>query len=120
MFIRGMVVRGKGEGRKLGYPTANLEYQVLTHPEPGVYAARVLLDGKIARGAAIVGMWRLENGCPSVEVHLLEHVGDLYGRELQVVLYEKIRGLQSFPHQEALIACIEKDISEIQRRLEVK
>ena len=118
MVIRGTVVRGKGEGVRLGYPTANLEYRSDPHPEPGVFAARAFIDGSVVRGVAVVGMWRLANGLPSVEVHLFEPSGDLYGRELTVALYNKVRGLQSFPGREALIAQIAKDVERANQELE--
>lgn len=118
MIIRGTVVRGKGEGRALGYPTANLDYKGETGLEPGVFAARALVDGNVIRGAAVVGMWRLGSGLPSVEVHLFEPPGDLYGRELTVAFYKKIRGLQSFPGRETLVEQIGKDIEAVERILQ--
>ena len=116
MMIRGTVVRGKGEGRKLGYPTANLDYTG-SRLELGVYAARATVKGQTHDAIAIVGMWELANGLPSLEIYLLPNANypnprefDLYGKELSVEIGHKLRGLMRFGSEEELKAQIRKDL----------
>lgn len=104
------MVKGKGEGKKLGFPTANLDYSSKEVPAPGVYAARALAAARLWRAAVIVGMWH-SDGKPSVEVHLLDgQSDDLYGQEIVVAPYDRIRDLRQFDRQEDLVKQIQDDI----------
>lgn len=124
MLIRGTVVKGKGEGKKLGFPTANLDYASEVVVESGVYAARALSGGRALRAAAVIGMWK-SDGKPSVEVHLIGEIErsrdredrDLYGQEIVVALIEKIRDLKKFENEDELIAQIRDDIAVCSQRL---
>ncbi len=115
MTLRGTVVRGKGEGRKIGYPTANIAYKTPVSPEPGVWAARVHIGFSVHQGAAVIGMWQTENAAPSLEVHLLDFAEDVYGKECTVSLVQKIRDLQAFSDTKALVEQIEKDVEAIKK-----
>lgn len=110
--IHGRVVRGKGEGRALGYPTANLEYQSAHIPERGVWVCRAQIESREQKGLAVIGMWKLESGLPSVEIYLFDFHEDVYGLELSVSLEEKLRDLKFFSHLSPLVAQIEQDIRE--------
>ncbi len=112
MVIRGTVVKGKGEGRAIGYPTANLAYDASAPPDSGVWFCRCLVGLRPVRGLAVVGMWTLGNGLPSVEVHLLDFTGDLYGKELDVSLVSKLRDLEKFSENASLVARIKEDEEE--------
>lgn len=121
MRMTGTIVRGKGEGRGLGYPTANMQPATPLRPAAGVYAARAALGGGAERpAAAVVGMWRLPTGAPSVEVHVIGgDLGDQYGQQLDVRLIKKIRGLRSFSSPTDLINRIQEDVGEIKKILNV-
>lgn len=111
MTIIGRVIEGKGEGRKIGYPTANVEYSVSPTPlEHGVWIVRVLIQNRVYRGLAIVGMWHLSNGLPSVEVSVLDFSDDVYGKTLTVSLIAYLRPLQTFTGTDTLVQQIEKDV----------
>lgn len=105
--LQATVVRGEGRGRTLGFPTANLQ---LTHPRKvvprnGVYAVRVWLpDAEQPRGGMMnIGVRPTFAGDQrTLEVHVLDFEGDLYGRLLRVDFIERLRDEQRFPSVEAL------------------
>lgn len=113
----GLVVQGKQEARTLGYPTANLEYETSNPPEAGVWVCRVTVDqeSKTLAGLAVIGMWSLANGLPSLEIHLLDTKIDLYGHHLRVTLLQKLRDLETFSQLDDLIAKIQTDIENARK-----
>ncbi len=118
--LDGTVVRGSGRGRVLGIPTANLQL----HPEKlvpanGVYAVRVQVDGLWLRGAMNVGVVPTfeAQGPRSVEVHLLDYAGDLYGTRLRVSCVARLRDEKRFPSPEALLAQIQQDVARARELL---
>lgn len=101
--VLGTVVRGDGRGRTLGFPTANLDLHHELHPPAGVYAAFALLDGSLRPAVVNVGRKPTFGGNEeTVEAHLLDPCGDLYGRDLEIFFLERLRDEQSFPTPEAL------------------
>lgn len=127
--LRGLVVRGAGRGHALGFPTANLlltEPYVL--PKSGVYGVCVERARGSGRGSFDDGQkWlavmnlgtkpTVEDHAPlSLEVHLLDYSGDLYGQDLQVTFLFRIRDEQKFPSIEALSAQIQKDVQFAKER----
>jgi len=111
--FRGRVVRGEGRGRRLGFPTANLE---VSHPDkllppPGVYAVRgARLEGS-RDGALHVGPRpTFEGSPPSLELHLIDFEGDLYGEEIRVDLVRYLRSIEAYPSVEALVEQIALDV----------
>lgn len=112
--LRGRVVHGFQNGRRLGFPTANLQIDPLKLvPQDGVYLVRVTLDDS---GACFFGMLNigirptLHNGKQhSVEVHLFDFEGDLYGRVLRVELLAHLRPEQEFSSCQVLKNQLEED-----------
>lgn len=105
-MISGKVVRGDGIGKQLGFPTANLQLQQSDKliPGPGIYACEVTMGEEVRKAMLYIGhrptvdqLLRLV-----IEVHILDYDGQLYDRELSVVLLQFIRGDQSFPSFETL------------------
>lgn len=107
-------MRGKGEARTLGYPTANIDYQSAQPPEAGVWLCYVVFEEKKLPGLAVIDMWKLPNGLPSIEVHILDFDRDLYGEKIEVNLISKLRDLQKFTGVEKLIERIKEDINVAQ------
>lgn len=107
--ITGKVVGGRQIGRRLGYPTANIEpadpHQLI--PVTGVYAVDVAMpDGSVRRGMANIGYRPTVDHCAkpqlSVEVHIIGWDGDLYGRSLTLRFVSRLRGEMRFDSLEAL------------------
>ena len=106
--VEGIVVRGDGRGRELGFPTANLDVpEGLLVPPDGVYAGWTL--GR--RAAVSIGTNPHFDGVERrVEAHLLDFDGDLYGDRLIVELWSPIREQRRFDSLEELIAAIDDDV----------
>lgn len=111
--IRGKVVRGAGRGRTIGVPTLNLEppdSRKLLPPD-GVYAARVTLDDGRTFGGMMNQGPRPTFGeqARTLEVHLFDFDGELYGETVNVAWVRRLRAVQAFPSRDALVAQLEKD-----------
>jgi riboflavin kinase/FMN adenylyltransferase len=111
--VTGRVVPGKGRGAKLlGVPTANILTPNELLPACGIYAVRVRWGDAILPGVANLGTCpTFDNAELSLEVHLMEFSGDLYGESLEVEFVTRLREEQRFPSLEALAAQIHADIA---------
>ena len=111
--LSGNVTRGDELGRKLGFPTANLDVAGLLVPPTGVYAVHAYLDGKRYRAVANIGHRpTLQSPMPElrVEAHLLNFDGDLYSEELELTFVEKLRDERKFESLDDLREQIGRDI----------
>ncbi len=113
--VRGLVVRGDGRGRTLGFPTANL--QVLGAdklvPPPGIYAVRAALRSGMHAGALHVGPRpTFQGSTPTVELHLLDFDGDLYGERVRVDFVEYLRPVAPFDSVAALVEQMRADVEQ--------
>jgi riboflavin kinase/FMN adenylyltransferase len=113
--LRGAVIKGEGLGRKLGFPTANLDVTGLLRPPPGVYAAQAHIATARYRAAVNIGHRpTVHSADPQlhVEAHLLDFEGDIYGQALELVFLKKLREEIKFPTPAALGAQIADDIKQ--------
>ncbi len=116
--LGGQVVHGQHRGKKLGFPTANIEPEEELLPKPGVYAVKVKHDGKLYDGACNIGFNpTFKNGTLAVEIHILDFQGDLYGRDLRVYFVERIRDEQVFTGVDELTRAIGADIAACRKKL---
>jgi riboflavin kinase/FMN adenylyltransferase len=107
----GKVIWGTGRGKELGYPTANLEILNGLYPKTGVYAVEVVVENKTYAGVANVGYKPTFGKNPlSVEVHILDFNRDMYGEEIQLVFFERIRNERVFKDTNSLIRRMRKDV----------
>jgi len=110
--LRGTVVRGVGRGASLGFPTANLDGIETLLPADGVYAGRVRLNGEDLPAAVHLGMNpTFSDEQRKLEIHIIGHTGDLYGRELTVDLLSRIRDVARFDNPDELRRQLEADIA---------
>ena len=120
--LAGPIVAGDGLGRKLGFPTANLDVSGLVLPPNGVYAARAVLAGHRFVAVMNIGVRptvRATPGAVRVEAHLLDldRNGDLYGQELIVTPITRLRDEQRFPSLDELQTQIGRDATAARRAL---
>jgi riboflavin kinase / FMN adenylyltransferase len=106
--VEGIVVRGDGRGRELGFPTANLDVpDGLLVPPDGVYAGWT----HDRRAAVSIGTNPHFDGVERrVEAHLLDFDGDLYGARLVVELWDSLREQRRFASLDELVAAIGDDV----------
>jgi riboflavin kinase / FMN adenylyltransferase len=110
--IVGTVVNGQEIGRSIGFPTANLKYPIEKYlPRQGVYCVQVdTADATQLPGVMNIGKRPTVNGVnTTVEVHLLDWDGNLYGQQLTVYLHQFLRSEQKFADLTALTNQIQAD-----------
>lgn len=111
--LSGRIVKGKQIGRTLGFPTANLEPENgLAIPAPGVYVGEAsghISVINIGRRPTVEG----RNDAPiSIEAHLIDYSGNLYGTEMQLKFFARLRGEKKFSSIEELKKAISNDIEK--------
>jgi riboflavin kinase/FMN adenylyltransferase len=116
--ICGKVVAGDKLGRNLGFPTANLDVTGLILPPNGVYAAVTRHEGRLYRAALNIGIRPTVAAGRQlrVEAHLLDFDGDLYGRELEIEIGEKLRDEKKFGSPQELKEQIAKDVAAVREQ----
>ncbi|MDP2718499.1 MAG: bifunctional riboflavin kinase/FAD synthetase [Dehalococcoidia bacterium] len=102
--VKGLVVTGKGRGRTLGFPTANLaiepEYVL---PKDGVYTTRSHFDCKEYSSVTNIGFSpTFDGGIRTIEVFIMDFSGDLYNKEIKIEIIERLRDEIKFPSVEEL------------------
>jgi riboflavin kinase/FMN adenylyltransferase len=108
--VDGVVVEGHKRGRTIGFPTANLAPDAILLPLDGVYAVRAqLADGSVRDGVANLGTRPTFAAGRSLEAHLFDFDGDLYGTRVSLAFVARIRDEQKFSGPEALVAQIRRD-----------
>ena len=120
--ILGSVEHGEHIGTKLGYPTANLvlvdDCQLI--PAAGVYAVKIRMENSVEwkHGMMNIGMRPTFDGqSQTLEVNVFRLKENLYGQQLQVAFFERLRGEQRFDNIEALKAQLQQDAIEAERIL---
>lgn len=116
---RGLVIRGKGRGESLGFPTANLRLFKPLHPEGGVYAVWVTVEGRRFPGAMNLGFNPTFQGQEfSPEVHILDFdPRPLYDQEIDLCFVERIREEKTFAGPDALVAQMQEDVARVRQVL---
>jgi len=108
--VSGTVIEGKRRGSAMGFPTANIKPHKELLPARGVYAAIVNLEGERRQAVLNLGLNPTFGDVEiSLEVHLMDFSGDIYGKHMEVQFIDRIREEQTFPGPEELSFQIKKD-----------
>jgi riboflavin kinase/FMN adenylyltransferase len=115
-MIEGVVVRGDSRGRKLGFPTSNIEvHDNRCIPAKGVYSGEVFLEHRVMPAVTYIGNVPTFNHTGKemrrIEVHIPGLEEELYDRFLGVSFKKRLRDEMTFPDGEALRLQIQKDVS---------
>lgn len=111
--MSGRVVHGDQVGRKLGFPTANIQVRHPRLPLSGIYVAQVHAEGLgVLQGAASMGVRpTVKNDAqPTLEVHLFEFDQQIYGKHLRVEFLQKLRDEAKYPDLATLTKHIAMDV----------
>lgn len=111
-FLTGTIVKGRKIGRTINFPTANIHidetYKLI--PKIGVYVVRTLINNKTYYGITSIGTNPTVNGdAKTIETHLLDFEGDLYGETLEISFLKYIREEKKFESVQELQSAIEED-----------
>ena len=119
-FLNGIIVEGEKRGREIGFPTANLDTQWELLPKPGVYATISWLGGSRYKSITNIG-FRPTFGKNKllIETHLFDFSDTVYGEEIRVEFYQRLRDEKKFEGVEDLIAQIKLDIEEVKNILTI-
>jgi riboflavin kinase/FMN adenylyltransferase len=120
--LAGEVIEGKHLGRTLGYPTANLQRKTAQIiPADGIYATRVRWNGKLWKGAASIGFRPTVGGSErTIETFLLDFDENLYGQNIEVEFFHRLREERHYPTLDLLKAQIARDVEETDRLIDLE
>ncbi|GAF63668.1 riboflavin biosynthesis protein [Bacillus sp. TS-2] len=112
--MSGTVIDGEKRGRKLGFPTANIQmnerYEI---PKTGVYVVKLSIDGHHYFGVCNIGYKPTfhvkHEGDPSIEIHIFDFKQDIYGKEVEIEWLNRIREEKKFASIDDLIHQIHRD-----------
>lgn len=110
--ISGTVIRGKQNGRRLGFPTANIEPDIENKCIPcfGVFAVKVEVKGKMHNGVACIGTRPTFGGGEiSIEVNIFDFDEDIYGEKINMFFLHKLRAQNKFCSEDDLREAISED-----------
>lgn len=112
--LRGEVIHGDGRGRRINIPTANIDYpkQKVTPPN-GIYVCWAHIGTEKYMAAANIGFnptFTPDKTTPSLEAHLLDFSGDIYGRDVKLEFVTRVRDELKFNSVDALLERIWDDI----------
>ena len=121
MRIEGTIVHGKHIGRTLGFPTANLQPDEPVQNLNGVYAAWFYTEGKTLPCMVNIGRHpTLPEGGKTIEAHIFDYSGDLYGRRAEIERVAHLRGEVRFPSPQALRDQLETDARQARAILNIE
>lgn len=118
MIIKSKQIKGKGRGKEIGFPTINLEIPKDIILDEGVYAGWFTVDNKSYQSAIHFGsIPTFDENDFVLEAHLLDmndyNLPDIFEKEIEIDILDKIRDLERFLSTDDLIAQIHKDIEKV-------
>lgn len=118
-FFTGTVVEGLKNGRKLGLPTANIDFDARKFiPKEGVYMTKTIVDGRSFLSVTNIGMHpTINTEKANLESHILDFDGDIYKKNIKIEFYKYIRGVIRFKNADELKAQIANDVARTRKEL---
>ena len=119
--ISGRVVHGDGLGKKIGFPTANIQLKHNRPPLSGIYVVQVHAEGLgVLQGVASLGVRPTvkQDAKPVLEVYLFEFEQQIYGKHLRVEFLQKLRDEEKYPDVETLTRQIALDVENAKKWFE--
>ncbi len=117
-FLEGIIVKGEGRGKKIGFPTANMKItKELIIPQNSVYITKCIHEKMIYQSVTNIGYnptFKDEQEI-HVETHILDFDSDIYGEQLKVEFIKRVRNEKKFSSVNDLISQIENDVLEVKR-----
>jgi riboflavin kinase/FMN adenylyltransferase len=109
--IAGKVITGAQRGRTIGFPTANLEIPDQLLPEHGIYATCAEVNNRFHPAAVVIGPApTFEQYKTAIEAFLLDYSGDLYGKNVAIHFYRRLRDIIKFDDPSELVRQIDEDV----------
>lgn len=118
--LEGVVIKGEGRGKKIGFPTANIQVsEDLIVPQKGVYVTRTVYNGMTYNSITNIGNNPTfkDSSQLHIETHLFDFSTDIYGENLEIQFLQKIRDEKRFPTVNDLIEQIKKDVEQAKNYL---
>ncbi|QWC00632.1 bifunctional riboflavin kinase/FAD synthetase [Mycoplasmatota bacterium] len=116
--IKGEVIHGMGMGKKLGFPTANIDFTNYYLPKLGVYLTKIVIGNQSYYGVTNVGKKpTFKDQSISLEAYIFDLNRDLYGQMISIEFIEFMRDEIRYSNKEALIKQINKDVERAKRIL---
>ena len=120
-FVEGLVIKGAGKGKKIGFPTANLKFdEKLLTPGKGVYISQTIIGKMKYFSVTNVGVNPTFNHKDKVvvETHLLDFSNDIYGELVRVIFLKRLRDEKKFSSVNDLVHQIQKDVGKTRKYFE--
>ena len=112
--VVGQVKKGRGIGKTIGFPTANVHPYHTAIPAQGVYIAESIIQGKAYPSAVNIGIApTIRNEDITIEAHVLDYSEDIRGAEIEIQFHKRLRPEKKFSGKEALIEQIGVDVNAV-------
>jgi riboflavin kinase/FMN adenylyltransferase len=116
-FLSGIVIKGEGRGKKIGFPTANIQVDKMSiKPQKGVYATKTYYKGMLFNSITNVGINPTFGGEKlNIETNIFDFDNDIYGEDISVHFLDKIRDEKKFSTVNDLVEQIKLDIESARK-----
>ena len=119
--LEGVVIKGEGRGKKIGFPTANIQVSPdLIIPQRGVYVTRTIYNGMVYQSVTNIGFNPTfkDTDLVHIETNLFDFNNDIYGEVLDIQFLHKLRDERKFGTVNELITQIKADVVSAKAHLE--
>jgi len=120
-FINGKIIKGKGLGKKLGFPTINLLTEKNMIIKDGVYATITKINNELYKSVSSLGKnLTFNENEKKLETHILNFNKNIYNKKVSIYFIKRIRNIKKFQNEKELIEAIKEDIKKAKKILKKK